>query len=106
MRITEHFRQRLEGGLSEIVRPNDIIKACEGLTPQVGETWVLIKRFQEEVCVYNCGKVVNGDTLWVVIKKQHVADDPALVTILLRRWAQGVKEGRHFYECPSVDKGV
>ena len=106
MRITGHFRKRLTGCLSTIISDQEIIRACEGLNPRVGETWVLVKRLDKEVVISDCGRIINGDALWVIIKKATRVCEPALVTIILRRWGQGVKSGRHFYESPSVDKGV
>jgi hypothetical protein len=66
-----------------------------GLRPEVGETWVLVKKLtgHKSIPADTPDDVVNGDTVWAVVKRKHEGDAGAVVTVLLRRWEQGRKEG-------------
>lgn len=91
MRITAHCKSRV-GRLRGIVTLLDVEECTAGLNPEVGETWVLVKRLSEHrsIAANTPDKWVNGDTIWAVVKRRHESDAGAVVTVLLRRWAQGV----------------
>ncbi len=91
MLITDHCMSRLDR-LQGIVTLSEIQRCVRGVHPQVGETWVLVKRLTEQrsIPANTPDKWVNGDTIWAVVKRRHESDAGAVVTVLLRRWAQGV----------------
>ncbi len=92
MIITDHCKSRVESRLQEIVTLREVQKCTKGLTPEVGETWVLVKRLTEHKSVLADTKVgwVNGDTVWAVVKRKHERSASVIVTVLLRRWGQKV----------------
>lgn len=91
MLITDHCKNRLTR-LHGIVTLREVQKCTTGLRPKVGETWVLVKRLTKHrsIAANTPDKWVNGDTVWAVVKRRRESDVGAVVTILLRRWAQGV----------------
>ncbi len=91
MFITEHCMSRLQR-LQGIVTLREVKECTARVHPQVGETWVLVKRLSahKSIPANTHEKWVNGDTVWAVVKRRHEGDAGAVVTILLRRWAQGV----------------
>ncbi len=92
MLITSHCKSRIESRLQEIVTVREVQECTEGMRPEVGETWVLVKRLTEHKSIH-AETVVNGDTVWAVVKRKHERDAGAVVTVLLRRWEQGRKDG-------------
>ncbi len=95
MIITSHCKSRVESRLQGIVTVQEIQECLSQVHPQVGETWVLVKRLSEHKSIPADapGKWVNGDTVWAVVKRKHDGDAGAVVTVLLRRWEQGRKDG-------------
>lgn len=96
MLITEHCKSRVEDRLQEIVTVREVYEATEGLRPEVGETWVLVKRLTGHKSIALDplkNEWVNGDTVWAVVKRHSKSDVGRVVTILLRRWEQGRKDG-------------
>ncbi len=93
MLITEHCKSRLQR-LQGIVSLREVKECTKGMRPQVGETWVLVKRLPEHksIAANTPDKWVNGDTIWAVVKRRRESDAGAVVTVLLRRWAQGRKD--------------
>ncbi len=94
MLITEHCMSRFQR-LQGIVTLREVQQCTKGLRPEVGETWVLVKRLTEHrsIATDTPDRWVNGDTVWAVVKRRRESDVGAVVTILLRRWAQGRKDG-------------
>jgi hypothetical protein len=94
MNITDHCKSRVERRLQGIVTVREVQECTAAVQPKVGETWVLIKRLTGHKSISDtAGKWVNGDTVWAVVKRKHERDTGAVVTVLLRRWEQGRKEG-------------
>ncbi len=95
MNITDHCKSRIVRRLQGIVTVHEVEKCTEGMCPEIGETWVLVKRLigHKSIPADQPNKVVNGDTVWAVVKRRHEGDAGAVVTVLLRRWEQGRKEG-------------
>lgn len=93
MKISGHCESRVLSRLSHIVTLNEVKVSVAQLSPKVGETWVLVKRLKSPVYI-PCGTydgAVNGDTVWVVVKRRCVSDDGAVVTVMVRRWGQRIK---------------
>ncbi len=92
MLITGHCKSRVERRLHGIVSLEEVQNCTRGLTPKVGETWVLVKRLAEHKSIpaSTPDKWVNGDTIWAVVKRRHENAAPIVVTVLLRRWGQRV----------------
>lgn len=92
MHITEHCKDRVER-LHGIVTVEEVQECTARIRPQVGETWVLVKRLSEHrsIAADTPDKWVNGDTVWAVVKRQHERSASVVVTVLLRRWAHRVK---------------
>jgi hypothetical protein len=95
MLITDHCKSRIESRLQGIVTVREVQECTEGMQPEIGETWVLVKKLTEHksIAANTPDKWVNGDTVWAVVKRRHEHDVGAVVTILLRRWEQGMKDG-------------
>lgn len=91
MRITEHCDSRLSR-LGDIVTLKEVSASVAQFSPKVGETWVLVKRLKRSVYIV-CNTTdggVNGDTVWAVVKRRPQESEGVVVTIMLRRWEQGV----------------
>lgn len=95
MDITSHCKSRVESRLQGIVTVQEVQECTAQVHPKVGETWVLVKRLTEHKSIptNTPNKWVNGDTVWAVVKRKHEGDAGVVVTVLLRRWEQGRKEG-------------
>ncbi len=95
MNITSHCKSRVESRLQGIVTVHEVQECTAQVHPEVGETWVLVKRLSahKSIAANTPDKVVNGDTVWAVVKRKHEGDAGAVVTVLLRRWEQGRKDG-------------
>ena len=94
MNMNDHCKSRVESRLQGIVTVLEIQKCTAKVHPKVGETWVLVKRLPRQKSISHApNKWVNGDTVWAVVKRRHESDVGAVVTVLLRRWAQGRKDG-------------
>ncbi len=93
MFITEHCMSRLQR-LQGIVTLREVKECTKGMRPKIGETWVLVKRLSEHrsIPANTHEKWVNGDTVWAIVKRRRESDVGAVVTVLLRRWAQGRKD--------------
>jgi len=93
MFVTPHCKERVVRRLQGIVSLAEVRTAVSKLNPQVGETWVLVKRLPAHKVV-TCNTpdgVVNGDLVWAVVKCRHEADAGKVVTVMLRRSGQKVK---------------
>ncbi len=92
MLITGHCKNRVECRLQGVITLEEVQKCTTGLTPKVGETWVLVKRLAEHrtIPASTPDKWVNGDTIWAVVKRKHERSAAVVVTVLLRRWGQKV----------------
>jgi hypothetical protein len=93
VRITTHCERRVLSRLSSVVSVEEVQRKVAQLCPKVGETWILVKRLKSPVyipCSTDDG-AVNGDTVWAVVKRRDKKDDGAIVTVLVRRWGQGMK---------------
>jgi len=91
--ITTHCERRVLSRLSELVSVEEVQRKVAQLCPNVGETWVLVKRLRSPVYIPCCTDdgAVNGDTVWAVVKRHDKNDDGAVVTVLVRRWGQTMK---------------
>ncbi len=95
MNITSHCKSRIVRRLQGIVTVPEVEECTEGMSPEIGETWVLVKRLtgHKSIRTDKPNEVVNGDTVWAVVKRRNETDVGAVVTVLLRRWEQGRKDG-------------
>lgn len=90
MYMSEHCERRVLRRLRRIVSADEVQGAVAGVIPQIGETWVLVKRLPRSVYI-PCDthdKGVNGDVVWAVVKKRNERDHGAIVTVMLRRSGQ------------------
>ncbi len=94
MNMTSHCKSRVETRLQGIVTVREVQECTAQVHPDIGETWVLVKRLPRHKSISDApNKWVNGDTVWAVVRRKHESDAGAVVTVLLRRWAQGRKDG-------------
>ena len=93
MFVTRHCEDRVRTRLAGVVSLGEVCACVEGLSPKVGETWVLVKKLQHSVYIpcNTADGAVNGDTVWAVVKLRPGEREPALVTVLVRRWGQRIK---------------
>ena len=69
----------------------------EGITFQVGETWVKVASLKKSITIGDGRDVIGGDTLYVIYKRKSDNDSGVVATVELRYRSQPVK-GDYYIE--------